>query len=441
MYTIFSEKQRMNNIFQHFFLVLSTNYSVIIILHLNISIRKVTVFGGGSSYYAPAYGQAYGQPTVGHYYQPAAATSRVQSTRLIIPQTSRLFRYQAPSQQYNSAPQSGDRQFDNQGSNRNVQGRRRFEPQNSQAGPAQYQDQYNGNGQNQYDQNSQGQNNRGVYAGGMPYTNNGEQVKLRRYRIHRPGIKKEFYDVEERTIIRPAGSALIELDPPTKKQDITDYQPYGRNNEFNQGQFNSQKGNRPNNQGGGNNQGGWNSQGGGNNQGGVKGRNNNNGQDQGPYLWAFPQSFGQRPNNQGGSQNDDRQYFIVGDQPDCGDGGSGGSGGSGGYDGFGGPGGQIPVNEYGPPATNFGNNQPPQYHPTTFAPPTNNYPTTVYQSTPSYPSTTASYPTSPSYPTTVTIPNQTYLPPYGLTDQSVRSSTGKRYIFENFCQIFAILRV
>lgn len=81
----------------------------------------------------------------------------------------------------------------------------------------------------------------------MPYTNNGEQVKLRRYRVHRPGIKKEFYDVEERVIIRPAGSAVIELDPPTKKQDITEYQPNGRNYATNQNQYNAQ-GFRPNSQ-------------------------------------------------------------------------------------------------------------------------------------------------------------------------------------------------
>lgn len=366
---------------------------------------KVTVFGGSNAYYAPAYGQS----TLGHYYQPTAATSRVQSTRLIVPQTSQIFRYQqynnAPRQQYNNAPQSNDRQFNGQNSYRNSQGRTRLEPQNSQYGSSQYQDQNNGYNQNQYDDNFQGQNNRRVYAGGMPYTNNGEQVKLRRYRIHRPGIKKEFYDVEERTIIRPAGSALIELDPPSKKQDITDYQPYRGNLEFSQGQFNSQKGGRPFQ--GGSTKGGRNNNG---NIGGFGGQNGQNGQNG---------LNGQNGQNFNGP-NDNVQYFIVDDQsgfggqvPDCGYGG------------------QVPVNEYGPPATNFGNNQPqtPQYHPTTFAPPTNGYPTTTSSyptSTGSYPTTAGTYPTTSSYPTTANdIPNQTYLPPYGSTDQSVQSTTCK----------------
>lgn len=96
--------------------------------------------------------------------------------------------------------------------------------------------QYN---ENQYNENSQDGHN--VYANRMPYINNGEQVKLRRYQIHRPGIKKEFYDVEERVIVRPAGSALIELDPPIKKQDITEYHPNDRNDVPNQYQYNYQR--------------------------------------------------------------------------------------------------------------------------------------------------------------------------------------------------------
>ncbi|BES92899.1 Hypothetical protein NTJ_05708 [Nesidiocoris tenuis] len=35
--------------------------------------------------------------------------------------------------------------------------------------------------------------------------------------IRRPAIQKEFYDVEERVIIRPAGSAVVELDQPVSK--------------------------------------------------------------------------------------------------------------------------------------------------------------------------------------------------------------------------------
>lgn len=35
--------------------------------------------------------------------------------------------------------------------------------------------------------------------------------------VRRPAIQKQFYDIEERVIIRPAGSAVVELDEPTSK--------------------------------------------------------------------------------------------------------------------------------------------------------------------------------------------------------------------------------
>lgn len=35
--------------------------------------------------------------------------------------------------------------------------------------------------------------------------------------MRRPAIQKQFYDIEERVIIRPAGSAVVELDEPTSK--------------------------------------------------------------------------------------------------------------------------------------------------------------------------------------------------------------------------------
>ncbi|XP_015585634.1 uncharacterized protein LOC107263213 [Cephus cinctus] len=42
-------------------------------------------------------------------------------------------------------------------------------------------------------------------------------VSTRKVEVRRPAIQKQFYDIEERVIIRPAGSALVELDEPTSK--------------------------------------------------------------------------------------------------------------------------------------------------------------------------------------------------------------------------------
>lgn len=92
-----------------------------------------------------------------------------------------------------------------------------------------------GNGGQQFNNNQQayGQSNNGYEAN----ANNGAQVKTRRYQIRRPAIKKEFYDIEEKVVIRPAGSALIELDTPiseTLKQDS--YAPaYNGQNQYNAG--------------------------------------------------------------------------------------------------------------------------------------------------------------------------------------------------------------
>lgn len=88
----------------------------------------------------------------------------MEQTNLFLSQPNRIYRYQ----QYNSPQQ----QYKNQAPNRNVQEQRK-------------------NGQQQYYSQYNSQNeNRNVYANEMPYTNNGEQVKLRRYRVQRPGIKK-----------------------------------------------------------------------------------------------------------------------------------------------------------------------------------------------------------------------------------------------------------
>ncbi|XP_014613715.1 PREDICTED: uncharacterized protein LOC106792087 [Polistes canadensis] len=42
-------------------------------------------------------------------------------------------------------------------------------------------------------------------------------VSTRKVEVRRPAIQKQFYDIEERVIIRPAGSAVVELDEPTSK--------------------------------------------------------------------------------------------------------------------------------------------------------------------------------------------------------------------------------
>lgn len=40
------------------------------------------------------------------------------------------------------------------------------------------------------------------------------KVATRRYEIRRPAIQKQFYDIEERIVVRPAGSAVVELETP-----------------------------------------------------------------------------------------------------------------------------------------------------------------------------------------------------------------------------------
>ncbi|XP_028045292.1 uncharacterized protein LOC105840610 [Monomorium pharaonis] len=42
-------------------------------------------------------------------------------------------------------------------------------------------------------------------------------VSTRKVEVRRPAIQKQFYDIEERVIVRPAGSAVVELDEPTSK--------------------------------------------------------------------------------------------------------------------------------------------------------------------------------------------------------------------------------
>ncbi|XP_055607684.1 mucin-2 [Uranotaenia lowii] len=44
-------------------------------------------------------------------------------------------------------------------------------------------------------------------------------IKSRRYKVRRPAIQNHFYDIEERVIIRPVGSALVELEQPISKTE------------------------------------------------------------------------------------------------------------------------------------------------------------------------------------------------------------------------------
>ncbi|XP_066585353.1 uncharacterized protein [Prorops nasuta] len=43
-------------------------------------------------------------------------------------------------------------------------------------------------------------------------------LSTRKFQVRRPAIQKQFYDIEERVIVRPSGSALLELDEPTSKE-------------------------------------------------------------------------------------------------------------------------------------------------------------------------------------------------------------------------------
>ncbi|XP_031832266.2 uncharacterized protein LOC116426836 [Nomia melanderi] len=42
-------------------------------------------------------------------------------------------------------------------------------------------------------------------------------VQTRKFEVRRPAIQKQFYDIEERVVVRPAGSAVVELEQPTSK--------------------------------------------------------------------------------------------------------------------------------------------------------------------------------------------------------------------------------
>ncbi|XP_058449614.1 calphotin-like [Malaya genurostris] len=46
-------------------------------------------------------------------------------------------------------------------------------------------------------------------------------IKSRKYKVRRPAIQNQFYDIEERVIIRPVGSALVELEHPISKTETS----------------------------------------------------------------------------------------------------------------------------------------------------------------------------------------------------------------------------
>lgn len=324
----------------------------------------MTYYGPTSSYYAPAYGPAAytsSAYTSGQYYTPVAAN--IENTRLVAPQTNRNYNYQA-NQQYNTADsrdQQQEQQFDN--GNRGAQKpaqtihihietkptARYTKP----SGDRQYQDQYDrGNQFNRKGVNANA-NSRNAYAERMPYTNSGEQVKLRRYQVQRPGIQKEFYDVEERTIVRPAGSALIELDAPTKKQDITDY--YQQPQPFNTDEQRNVDGN----------------------------------QQFAPQQADYDRNgaFYRVSDCGGDDDDDDGQRVDTGRRTDT-DTGIG-----------------IGIGQ---------NPQRPQYHPTTFTPPTNRFPTNNYPSG-GFPTTVRPLEPRPNYPSYPTYP--TYYPSYYPTQR------------------------
>lgn len=49
------------------------------------------------------------------------------------------------------------------------------------------------------------------------------QVAVAKLQVRRPAIQKQFYDIEERTIVRPVGSAVLELDEPVSKQFVSPF--------------------------------------------------------------------------------------------------------------------------------------------------------------------------------------------------------------------------
>lgn len=178
------------------------------------------IYSGSSQYYQPTATSSIhhsrvivpATSTVHQSHVVAPATSTLHQSHVVVPATNRIYQYRAYDNGYNNQPYT-----DGQSSySANAYGN------------------YGNGGQQFNNDQGYGQGNSGYDSS----ANNGGQVKTRRYQIRRPAIKKEFYDIEEKVIIRPAGSALIELDTPiskTLKQDS--YAPgYNGQSQYDAGQ-------------------------------------------------------------------------------------------------------------------------------------------------------------------------------------------------------------
>lgn len=217
---------------------------------------------------------------------------------------------------------------------------------------------------NAYGQQANGQQAYGQQAYGNSNYNdqNGSgRGKTRRYQIRRPAIQKEFFDIEEKVVIRPAGSALIELDSATVRP-IAAHESQNRGDQSRN--FNSA----------------------------GQGRNNRyapapaNCHDVGGSTQhqQFPSTDSYHPT----TFSTPRQYTPT----------------------------TYPSTPQYPTTTQYPIT--PQYPTSTKYPSSSQYPTSTYSSTPSYTSTD-SYSSTPSYSsTTVQSPPRTFQPPY--SDQTTR---------------------
>lgn len=50
-------------------------------------------------------------------------------------------------------------------------------------------------------------------------------VSTRKVKVRRPALRKDFYDIEHRVIVRPAGSATLELSQPISKEQQVSLSP------------------------------------------------------------------------------------------------------------------------------------------------------------------------------------------------------------------------
>lgn len=128
-----------------------------------------------------------------------APTSSIQQSHVVVPASSHVYQYHgSPSAAYSSNYVA----YSN--------------------GPAANQENQNRNYGNEQQSNSRVNSYSGNYAvepNANNYNNvNGNNAAAKSAKqIRRPAIEKEFYDIEEKVIIRPAGRAIIELDTPVSQ--------------------------------------------------------------------------------------------------------------------------------------------------------------------------------------------------------------------------------